>query len=79
MAAEVAEPEDSVTIPREVTPLKNSTDPVAVPAPGETGATVAVGVPKAGVFAIPRFTTWLTTELVLVAKLESPEYTAVML
>ncbi len=44
MAAEVAEPEDSVTIPREVTPLKNSTDPVAVPAPGETGATVAVNV-----------------------------------
>jgi hypothetical protein len=44
MAAEVAEPEDSVTIPREVPPLKNSTDPVAVPAPGETGATVAVNV-----------------------------------
>jgi hypothetical protein len=44
MAAEVAEPEDSVTNPREVPPSKNSTDPVAVPAPGATGATVAVNV-----------------------------------
>ena len=44
MAAEVAEPADSVTVPREVTPSKNSTDPVAVPAPGETAATVAVNV-----------------------------------
>ena len=44
IAAEVAEPADSVTVPREVTPSKNSTDPVAVPTPGETGATVAVNV-----------------------------------
>ena len=44
MAAEVAEPEVSVTIPREVEPSKNSTDPVAVPVPGETAATVAVKV-----------------------------------
>ncbi len=44
MAAEVAEPEVSVTEPREVTPSKNWTVPVAVPAPGETAATVAVNV-----------------------------------
>jgi len=44
IAAEVAEPEVSVTVPREVTPSKNSTDPVAVPAPGAVAATVAVKV-----------------------------------
>ena len=44
MAAEVAEPEVRLTIPREVTPSKNSTDPVAVPAPGAVAATVAVKV-----------------------------------
>ena len=40
---------------------------------------VEVGVPKAGVLTRPRLTTWLTAVLVLVMKLESPEYTAVML
>jgi hypothetical protein len=44
MAAEVAEPDVSVTIPREVTPSKNSTVPAAVPAPGEIAATEAVKV-----------------------------------
>ena len=44
MAAEVAEPEVSVTEPREVEPLKNSTVPAAVPAPGAVAATVAVKV-----------------------------------
>ena len=40
---------------------------------------VEVGVPKVGVLAVPRFTTWLTAELVLVTKLASPPYSAVML
>ena len=40
---------------------------------------VDVGVPKVGVLAVPRFTTWLTAELVLVTKLASPPYSAVML
>ena len=44
IAADVAEPADSVTVPREVVPLKNSTDPAAVPAPGAVAATVAVKV-----------------------------------
>ena len=45
MAAEVAEPEDIVTAVPMALPLsKNWTVPVAVPAPGETGATVAVNV-----------------------------------
>ena len=89
MAAEVAEPADSVTVPREVTPSKNSTDPLAVPAPGVVVATVAVkvtdcpkteGVVEANVVVVlALFTTWLTAVLVLVTKLVSPEYTAVML
>ena len=44
MAAEVAEPADSVTEPREVVPSKNSTVPAGVPVPGEVTATVAVKV-----------------------------------
>ena len=82
MAADVAEPELKVTEPKEVEPLKNSTVPVAVPAPGETGLIVAVKVtdcPKAEGFAedvnavvvLALLTTWLTAELVLVTKLES--------
>ena len=39
MAAEVAEPELNVTEPKEVEPSKNSTVPVAVPAPGAVAAT----------------------------------------
>jgi hypothetical protein len=84
MAAEVAEPEDSVTVPREVVPSKNSTDPAAVPAPGAVAATVAVKVTDSpntegftedvnAVVVLALFTTWLTAELVLVMKLESPE------
>ena len=44
MAAEVAKPETNVTVPKEIEPSKNSTDPATVPAPGETAATVAVKV-----------------------------------
>ena len=84
MAAEVAEPELKLTVPREVEPSKNSTVPVAVPAPGETAATVAVKVidsPKTEGFAedvnavvvLALLTTWFTAELVLVMKLASPE------
>ena len=84
MAAEVAEPETNVTVPREVTPSKNSTVPFAVPAPGEPAATAAVKVtdwPKSEGFAedvnvvvvLALLTTWFTAELVLVTKLESPE------
>ena len=90
MAAEVAEPEDSVTVPREVVPSKNSTDPLAVPAPGVVVATVAVKVTDCpnteglvedvnAVVVLALFTTWLTAVLVLVAKLRSPLYSAVML
>ena len=83
IAADVAEPELKVTVPSEVAPLKNSTVPVAVPAPGEVAATVAVKVidsPKTEevveanvVVVLALLTTWLTAELVLVTKLESPE------
>jgi hypothetical protein len=90
MAAEVAEPETNVTVPREVTPSKNSTVPATVPAPGETAATVAVKVmdcPKTDGFGaaistialLALLTTWFTAELVLVTKFESPPYSAVML
>ena len=85
MAAEVAEPEVKVIAEPMALPLsKNWTVPVAVPAPGETAATVAVKVtdcPKTegftedvnAVVALALFTTWLTAVLVLVTKLESPE------
>ena len=91
MAAEVAEPEVKVIAEPMALPLsKNWTVPVAVPAPGETAATVAVNVtdcPKTegftedvnAVVVLALVTTWLTAVLVLVMKLESPEYTAVML
>ena len=81
IAADVAEPELNVTEPREVAPSKNSTVPLAVPAPGEVAATVAVKVidcPKTEGFVedvnvvvvLALLTTWLTAELVLVTKLE---------
>jgi len=84
IAAEVAEPEDSVTVPREVTPSKNWTVPVAVPAPGVVVATVAVKVTDCAktegftedvnaVVVLALLTTWLTAVLVLVTKLELPE------
>ncbi len=45
MAADVAEPEVNVTaLPKEPPVSENWTVPVAVPAPGETAATVAVNV-----------------------------------
>jgi len=84
MAAEVAEPEVKVIAEPMALPLsKNWTVPVAVPAPGEVAAIVAVkvtdcpkteGVVEANVVVVlALFTTWLTAELVLVTKLESPE------
>ncbi len=83
-AAEVAEPEVKVIAEPMALPLsKNWTVPVAVPAPGAVVATVAVkvtdcpkteGVVEANVVVVlALFTTWLTAELVLVTKLESPE------
>ena len=82
IAADVAEPELKVTVPSEVTPSKNSTVPLAVPAPGAVAATVAVkvtdwpkteGVVEANVVVVlALLTTWLTAELVLVTKLTSP-------
>jgi hypothetical protein len=83
IAAEVADPELKVTVPREVAPSKNSTVPLAVPAPGETELITAVKVtdcPKTegfvedvnAVVVLALLTTWLTAELVLVTKLESP-------
>ena len=85
MAAEVAEPEVRVIAEPMALPLsKNWTVPVAVPAPGETAATVAVNVtdcPKTegftedvnAVVVLALVTTWLTAVLVLVMKLVSPE------
>ena len=83
MAAEVAEPEVRVTVPREVEPSKNSTVPEAVPAPGAVAATIAVKVtdsPKTEevveanvVVVLALLTTWVTAELVLVTKFVSPE------
>ena len=83
MAADVAEPELKVTEPKDVEPLKNSTVPVAVPAPGAVAATEAVKVidsPKTegltedvnAVVVLALLTTWFTAELVLVTELESP-------
>jgi len=85
MAAEVAEPEVKVIAEPMALPLsKNWTVPLAVPAPGEPAATVAVKVtdsPKTEsvaedvkvVVVLALLTTWLTAEQVLVMKLESPE------
>ncbi len=84
MAAEVAEPEVKVIAEPMALPLsKNWTVPAAVPAPGETAATVAVnvtdcpkteGVVEANVVVVlALLTTWFTAVLVLVTKLVSPE------
>ena len=72
-----------VPVPSVLEPSLKVTVPVAVPAPGVVVATVAVKVtdcPKTDGFAsddnvvvvLALFTTWLTGELVLVSKLESP-------
>ena len=50
MAAEVAEPEVSVTIPREVEPSKNWTVPVGVPEEPVTVAVKVTDCPKTDVF-----------------------------
>ena len=86
----VAVPDERVPVPMMIEPFLKVTVPLAVPAPGETGLIVAVKVidsPKTegltedvnDVVVLALSTTWLTAELVLVTKLESPEYTAVML
>ena len=80
----------NVPVPRVVAPFLKVTVPLAVPAPGDAALTVAVKVtdwPKTdgftedvkAVVVEALFTTWLTAELVLVSKLESPAYSAVML
>ena len=79
----VATPDERVPVPIVVEPFLNVTVPVAVPAPGAVAATVAVKVtdsPKTEevveasvVVVLALLTTWLTAELVLVTKLESPE------
>ena len=72
-----------VPVPSVVGPSLKVTVPPAIPAPGVVVATVAVkvtdcpkteGVPEviSAVVVLALFTTWLTGELVLVRKLESP-------
>jgi hypothetical protein len=79
----VATPLTKLTgVPMGCPSTRNWTVPVAVPAPGETAATIAVKVtdcPKTEgmveanvVVVLALFTTWLTGVLVLVRKLESP-------
>ena len=79
----------SVAVPSEVVPLKNWMVPVGVPAPGLTACTVAVKVtdcPKTGVVVegtsvvvvLACATAMPVTGEVLAAKLESPEYWAVI-
>ena len=89
VVASVATPPESVPSPSDVPPFKNSTVPVGVPAPGLTGATVAVNVtlcPTRGetgktvtaavVDALATVT--VSAVEVLVAKFGSPEYFAVI-
>jgi len=79
----------SVQLPITVAPSRKFTVPAGLPAPGAVTVTVAVNVtdwPKTDgftedarvvlVFAL--FTTWLTIALVLVLKLPSPTYAAVI-
>ena len=79
-----------VPVPSVLVPFLKVTVPLGVPAPGETGLTVAVKVtdwPKTeglaeevkAVAVEAMLTTWLTAVLVLELKLESPAYSAVML
>src|SRR5712692_5139777 len=86
----VAEPADTATVASVVAPSLKATVPVSVPAPGATIDTVAVKVtdcPNTDGFALEAklvvVLAWLTTcdraALVLVLKLVSPLYTAVML
>jgi hypothetical protein len=76
-------------LPITVAPSRMFTVPVGVPAPGAVTVTVAVKVtlcPKTDGFAedvrvvlvFALFTTWLTAPLVLVLKLPSPTYVAVI-
>jgi hypothetical protein len=85
----VATPPVSVPVPITVAPSRKLTVPVGVPAPGLTAATVAVSVtdcPKTDglvlemrlVVVLALLTTWLTAALVLVRKLVSPTYVAVI-
>ena len=78
----VAVPDERIPVPIVVEPFLKVTVPVAVPAPGETAATVAVkvtdspkteGVVEANVVVVLALsTTWLTAGLVLVTKFASP-------
>jgi len=78
-----------VQLPTVVAPSRKLTVPAGVPAPGAVTVTVAVKVtlcPKTDGFAedvrlvlvLALLTTWLTAVLVLVLKLTSPTYVAVI-
>ncbi len=79
----------NVPLPKEVVPLKKLTEPVGVPSPGLTAATVAVNVtlsPKTGalgenvtVVVVDAFATGTETAAdTLDVKVASPEYAAVI-
>jgi hypothetical protein len=89
VVARDADPRESGSVPSTVAPFKNSTVPVGVPAPGLTGATLAVNVtlwPKTAevvdglsvVVVDAAATVTVAAVEVLGAKLGSPEYTAVI-
>jgi hypothetical protein len=89
VVGKVAAPLLKVPVPSEVEPLKNSTVPLGVPAPGLTGATVAVSVtlsPLTGVLGekvtvvvvVACDTGTTTADEVLVPYVVSPWYTAVI-
>ena len=86
----LAVPLESAAVPSDVEPSKNSTLPVAVPAPGALTATVAVKVTDwpnvlglrllaTLVDVLACSTVWLEADDVLPAKLDAPAYTAVRL
>src|SRR6266516_4415702 len=85
----VAVPPDRVPVPSVVAPSRKVTVPLGLPAPGATGATVAVKVtlcPKTDgladeatvVVVLALLTVCVKTALVLVLKLVSPPYDAVI-
>jgi hypothetical protein len=87
--AKVAMPALRVPEPMGVPPSRNWTVPVGVPAPGATAVTAAVKVTNSPstdgliseatvVVVLAWFTVWVRGEEVLVVKLVSPRYTAVM-
>ena len=87
--ASVALPPESVPVPSDVAPSKNSTVPVGVPAPGADALTVAVKVTDSPKFdgllfdatdvdVLALFTTCVSVEELLVLKFASALYTAVI-